>query len=326
MIESRVLVTGATGMVGSAIVRALLKWKRAVRVLARNSERARALFGASVEIAVGDLQDVTGLCRACEGVGEIYHVAGAVDIHEHTNGEIFDTNVEGTRRLLEAARAQHISRIVYTSSVSVYGDRLPLGVAEDAPFNPAGIYGLSKLRAEQLLQDFVEGGIRGMIVRPCIVYGPGDRYFLPQAVDVMKLPVVPLPDGGRHVVDVVHADDLAAAHLLVMEKGLPGEAYNVTDGGRYQLRDLIHWMTEMLNRSPWRPSIPRWFAARIRPFVKIAGRLVNQRELAHLRREDLDAFFSDYHFDISKVTALGYAPRIGANTGLRSALTGSGLG
>jgi nucleoside-diphosphate-sugar epimerase len=327
MTKPRVLVTGATGLVGSAIVRALLERNRPVRVLARDPQRARVLFGSRVEIASGDLRDLESVRRACEGSGQIYHVAGAVDTHRHGDAEILDTNVEGTRRLLGAAQTLGVSRVVYTSSVSVYGDRLPLGVAEDAPANPAGIYGISKVRAERLVQAAVAAGLHAMIVRPCIVYGPGDRYFLPQAAQVVRLPVIPLPDGGRHMVDVVHADDLAAAHLLVMDAGQPGGAYNVTDGGRYQARDLIRWIAEALHTSPWHPSIPWWFATCVAPGIRVVGRLWGRSELAHLRRQELIGVFSDYHFDISKIIALGYVPRIDARAGLQFELRGrAGLG
>ena len=301
---------------GGAIVRALLKRQRPVRIVARDPDRARALLGAHVEIASGDLRDPESLRRACEGTGEIYHVAGAVDTHIHSDGEFLDTNVEGTRRLLEAARAAGASRFVYTSSVSVYGDRLPLGVAENAPVRPVGIYGVSKVRAERMVQAAAAAGFRAMIVRPCIVYGPGDRYFLPQAARVLRLPMLPLPDGGRRVVDLVHAADLAAAHLLIMDVGRPGEVYNVTDGRCYHAADLIRWMAGALDCAPWQPTIAWWLAVSVRPLVSIVGRLLGMPELTRLGRQELNGLFSDYHFDISKIRALGYAPRIDARGGL----------
>ncbi|HEX4836003.1 MAG TPA: NAD-dependent epimerase/dehydratase family protein [bacterium] len=319
MTTQRVLATGATGLVGGAIVRALLARQRSVRILARNLEAARVLFGSTVEIAVGDLRDAKSLGGVCDGIDQMFHVAGAVDTHQHTHREMLETNVEGTRRLLEAARQRGVSRAVYTSSVSVYGDELPLGVDEDTPFNPASVYGVSKVRAEELVQEAVASGLQAMIVRPCIVYGPGDRYFLPQAARAMRLPVVPLPDGGRHIVDVVHADDLAAAHLIAMESGHPGAAYNVTDGGRHRTKELLGWIADVLQRSPWRPSMSRWLAKTIWPFVHVAGQLAKMPQLANIRWQDLKVFFSDYHFDISKITALGYVPHIEAPHGLRSA-------
>ena len=317
MTKPGVLVTGATGLVGSAIVRALVERQRPVRILARDPKRAGVLFGSRVEIVDGDLRDPERLRLACQGIDQIYHVAGAVDTHRHRDTEILDTNVEGTRRLLAAARTAGISGLVYTSSVSVYGDGLPLGVAEDAPLNPAGVYGISKVRAERLVREAVAAGLRAVIVRPCIVYGPGDRYFMPQVAQVMRLPVIPLPDGGRHLVDLVHADDLAAACLLTMEAGQPGDAYNVTDGGYHRLGEMLRWIAEALNRSPWFPSIPWWFAARVRPLIRAAGGVWGWPELARLGTQELHGLFSDYHFDISKVAALGYAPRIDAGTGLQ---------
>jgi nucleoside-diphosphate-sugar epimerase len=282
------------------------------------------LFESQLEIYPGDLGDRERLRSVCAGVGTIYHVGGAVDTHTHGPTEMLDTNVEGTRRFLEAADAARLSRIVYTSSVSVYGDRLPSGIREDAPVSPAGVYGASKVRAEQLVREAAAGGVRATIVRPCIVYGPGDRYFLPQALQVARLPIIPLPDGGRRLVDMVHADDVAAAHPLVMEAGSPGEAYNVTDGGCHRVGDLIGWIAETLNRSSWRPSVPWWFAARIRPVIGVAGRLCGRPDFAHLGRQELIGLFSDYHFDISKITALGYAPHIDARAGLQSEIRRAG--
>jgi dihydroflavonol-4-reductase len=320
--EPRVLVTGGTGLVGGAIVRALLKRGRTVRVLVRDPGRAGGLLGANVDIAPGSLQDVGSLRAACRGIAEIYHVAGTVDTHEHGAEEILDTNVEGTRRLLEAAQTAGVSRVVYTSSVSVYGDLLPLGVAEDAPPAPAGVYGVSKVQAERLVRETVSAGLRAVIVRPCIVYGPGDRYFVPQALRVVRLPVVPLPDGGRHVIDLVHADDLATAHLLVMAAGQSGEAYNVTGGGRLQAGELIRLMAGALHRSPWLPPVPRSVATGLKPFINVAGRLWGLRELARLDWQEMNGVFSDYHFDISKVAALGYVPRIDTRTALPHEIRG----
>lgn len=300
------------------MVRALLARKCPVRILARDTERARVLFGSQAEIYTGSLGDRERLRQACAGVGEIYHIAGAVDTHRHGPAEILDTNVEGTRRLLEAAHTARVARIVYTSSVAVYGDRLPTGIREDARVNPAGVYGVSKARAERLVREAAAAGLRAMIVRPCIVYGPGDRYFLPQALQVARLPIIPLPDGGRHIVDLVHADDVAAAQLRVMEAGRSGEAYNVTDGGSHRAGDIIRWIAEALNRSPRSPAIPLWFAARIRPLIVVAGRLCGRPDVARLGRQELVGLFSDYHFDVAKIAALGYVPRIGAAAGLRS--------
>ncbi len=282
----------------------------------------RALFGRSVEIAAGDLRTPADLRRACEGIQEVYHAAAELGFRDGSGAEIFETNVEGTRRLLEAARAGGVSRIVYTSSVAVYGDHLAPGVTEDAPLDPSGAYGVSKVRAERLLRGAVGTGLHGVIVRPCIVYGPGDRYFLPQTRSILRLPVIPLPDGGRHVVDVVHADDVAAAHLLVMKAGRPGEAYNVTDGGCYQIRELIRWMAEALRRSPWRPPIPFPVARAVVPVIRTIGRLGRMPELARLRPRDVGVFFGDYHFDVAKLTALGFAPQVDARTGLQVALGG----
>jgi dihydroflavonol-4-reductase len=311
-------------MIGGAIVRALLADRQHVRILARDPRRARALFGSSVDIVAGDCRHETSLRRACHGIEDLYHAAAIVGFRNGMEAEILETNVEGTRRLLTAARAAGVARFVYTSSVAVYGDRLPRGVTEVAPLRPSDMYGISKVRAERLVRKAVQTGLRAMIIRPCIVYGPGDRYFLPQASWAMRLPLVPLPDHGRHVVDVVHADEVAAAHLLVMKKGVAGELYNLADGRCYEVQELLRWIAEALRRSPWFPSIPRWVAHTVVPFARLAGRLGDIPGLASLRQPGVVAFFSDYHFNISKIASLGFVSRIPARSGLRRALTGRG--
>jgi dihydroflavonol-4-reductase len=318
--EPRTLVTGATGLVGRAVVRALLAQNHPVRVFVRDAERARDLFGPQVEIAQGDLRDLQRLRLACTGMNDVYHVAGAVDVHRHSDAEIWETNAEGTRRVLETARASGVGRVVYTSSVAMYGDRRPVGVAEDAPLNPAGIYGACEVVAERLVRDAAARGLRAINLRPCIVYGPGDRYLVPEAARLMRLPLLPLPNGGRHLVEVVHADGLARAHLLVMETGRSGEAYNVTDGECYRAGEILRWIAEALDRSLWLPSIPWRCAIAIRPLINLLGRWWGRSDLARLGMQELNGLFSDYHFDISRIAALGYAPRIQARTGLHCEL------
>jgi len=318
---TRVLVTGATGMIGAAIVRALRARGRSVRVLARAPDRARALFGSTVEIAAGDLGEPESLERACDGIGEIHHAAALLGL-QSPDDKILETNVGGTRRLLAAARSRGVRRIAFTSSVAVYGDRSGYDIPEDAPPYPGGAYGISKVRAEELLRE-AEPSVDCVMVRPCIVYGAGDRYFLPQLRRIAALPLLPLPDGGRHVLDLVHAEDVAAAHLIVMERGRPGDAYNVTDGASYPVRQVIRWIAGALGRSPHLLPLPRWVAsALVRP-ARIAGRLGRIPALAGLSRHDVGVFYTDRHFDISKIRSLGYAPHHQAGEGVRAVLLGS---
>lgn len=314
------LVTGATGMVGGAIVRALLARGRAVRVLARTPQRARALFGPSVEVVPGDLLDPRSLEVACRGVTDLFHSAAAVGDGEES--VVLATNVEGTWHVLAAARACGVARVAFTSSVAVYGDGLPPDVPEDAPLAPTGIYGISKVRGEALVREAVRSGLHAVILRPCIVYGPGDRYFTPQLASALRFPVLPLPDGGTHLVDLVHADDVAAAHLLALDRGTPGAAYNVTDGSSHRVRDVIVWAARARGRSPWCPPVSQGAARRLLPALCALGRVLRAPELARLREDDLRVFFGDYHFDITTISRLGYTPRVRAEDGVGSALRG----
>jgi 2-alkyl-3-oxoalkanoate reductase len=173
----RVCVTGATGFIGGALVRRLLNEGAAVRALARPSPRADALERLGVELIRGELADSQAVDRAVSGTDVVYHAAARVDSGKRE--DYFRTNVEGTRSMLAACAAQHVGRIVYLSSIAVYGlagpDEL---IDENTPLDPSrsqrDYYAQSKIAADELVTAFVgKTAVSIAILRPGIVYGPG---------------------------------------------------------------------------------------------------------------------------------------------------------
>jgi dihydroflavonol-4-reductase len=225
----KVLVTGATGFVGGAVARALVRAGKDVRVLARQDADLHNLDGLTVERVAGDLRDPASLRKAVEGCGQLYHVAAHYALWAKDPAIFYDINVTGTRHLLEAARAAGIERTVYCSTIGAIG--LPSGGGlgtEETPVSldqMAGHYKRSKYLAEQEVLKMAREGLPVVIVNPSAPVGAGDIKPTPTGqviVDFMKGRMPAYIETGMNLIDV---DDVATGHLLAMEKGRQGERY-----------------------------------------------------------------------------------------------------
>jgi dihydroflavonol-4-reductase len=243
----KALVTGATGFVGAAVVRALVKTGVEVRVLARRDSDFTNLQSFKLEGVYGDLRDRDSLRRALAGCGQLYHVAAHYALWARNPSVFYDVNVTGTRNLMEAARDVGTERIVYCSTIGAIG--LPpdggLGT-EDTPVSlkqMAGHYKRSKYLAEQEVLKFAKEGLPVVIVNPSAPVGEGDVKPTPTGqviVDFMKGRMPAYIETGMNIVDV---DDVAAGHLLAMQKGRTGERYIL---GAKNL--MLHEVFEILSR------------------------------------------------------------------------------
>jgi dihydroflavonol-4-reductase len=225
----KVLVTGANGFVGGAVARALVRAGVTVRVLARSKADARSLAELPVEWVEGDLLDPASLQAALAGCHQLYHVAAYYALWAKDPAIFYDVNVTGTRNVLTAARSAGIERTVYCSTIGAIG--LPQGGGlgtEDTPVSldqMAGHYKRSKFLAEQEALRFAKEGLPVVIVNPSAPVGAGDVKPTPTGqviVDFMRGRMPAYIDTGMNIVDV---DDVAAGHLLAMEKGRQGERY-----------------------------------------------------------------------------------------------------
>lgn len=221
-----VLVTGATGFVGWHVARTLLERGCRVRALARDPRRLRELEG--VEPVRGDLRDPGSLERAVEGCGTAFHIAADYRLWARDPDEMYRSNVDGTRNLLNAAKAAGVERVVYTSTVGCIGipkdgigdEQSPVSI-EDM----SGPYKRSKFQAEQVALEFAGGGFPVMIVNPTAPVGDHDFKPTPtgkMVIDFVRGAMPAFIDTGLNVVDV---RDVAEGHLLALEKGRPGERY-----------------------------------------------------------------------------------------------------
>jgi dihydroflavonol-4-reductase len=225
----KALVTGATGFVGGAVARALVRAGVDVRVLARSQSDTQNLSGLPVERLEGDLLNPASLQTALAGCQQLYHVAAYYALWAKDPSIFYDVNVTGTRNVLAAARQAGIQRTVYCSTIGAIGLPADGGLGtEDTPVSldqMAGHYKRSKYLAEQEVLKFASEGLPVVIVNPSAPVGAGDVKPTPTGlviVDFMKGRMPAYIETGMNIVDV---DDVAAGHLLAMEKGRQGERY-----------------------------------------------------------------------------------------------------
>ncbi|HUC73547.1 MAG TPA: hopanoid-associated sugar epimerase [Stellaceae bacterium] len=253
------LVTGATGFVGSAVARALLRAGHPVRVLARPAGNRRNLANLAVEIAAGTMEDVASLARAVAGCRYLFHVAADYRLWVPDPAAMYRANVEGTRELMRAALAAGVERVVYTSSVATLG-LVPGGSAdEDTPSrldHMIGPYKRSKFQAEEVVRGLVaERRLPAVIVNPSTPVGPGDLKPTPTGRLILEAARGRMPGYVDTGLNVVHVDDVADGELTAAERGQVGQRY-ILGGENMSLAAILAEVALAVGRRAPRLRVP----------------------------------------------------------------------
>ncbi len=244
----KVLVTGVTGFIGSAVARALVRAGTEVRGLVRPGADLRALDGVPVETAPGDVGDAASLRSALTGCRQVYHVAAHYALWAREASVFYKVNVEGTKAVMAAAREAGVERIVYTSTIGTIG--LPEGGGagtEDTPLAPAqitGHYKRSKYLAEQEVLKLAQAGWPVVIVNPSAPVGVGDVKPTPTGriiVDFLHKRMAAYLETGMNLIDV---EDVAVGHLRAMERGQPGHRY-ILGNRNLMLKDIFEILSDV---------------------------------------------------------------------------------
>lgn len=277
----RTFVTGGTGFIGGAVVRRLLQAGHEVKVLVRPGADTRQLDGLPVERVEGDLRDRESLCRDMAGCVWVFHVAALYSYWGHNWKEFYETNVEGTRHVLETARNLGAERVVYTSSIAALGvHKNGSPATEDTPSSLAdriGPYQRSKFLAEVVARDFARRGLPVIIVNPSSPVGIGDHKPTPTGqivVDFLTGRIFGYVDTGLNLVDV---EDVAAGHLLAAERGHVGERY-ILGGENLSLKQILDLLADISGRAQVRLRIPHW-VAQCWAYVDVTLARLNPRRL-----------------------------------------------
>ena len=272
----RYFLTGATGFIGGVLARQLIEQGHQVVAVVRSPDKAGDLKALGVEIHAGDVTDQETMRAPMTGVDGVFHVAGwyKIGVPDTSPGQAI--NVEGTRNVLTLMRELGIAKGVYTSTLAVNGDTHGQEVDESyhagAPF--LSEYDRTKWEAHvQVAEPMIQEGLPLVIVMPGLVYGPGDtsnvRTTLIQFLE-RKLPMLP----AKTAYSWGHVEDIAAAHILAMEKGVPGEHYIIA-GETMTLVDAMHLASRLTGVPAPRIVLPPFFFKASSRIVGLIERMVS---------------------------------------------------
>jgi dihydroflavonol-4-reductase len=291
-----ILVTGGTGYVGGAVVRALREQGEQVRVLARTTSKTEHLTRLDVEIVRGDILDQSSIEVALEGCDTLYHTAAIYEMWVADKQHLRQTEVEGTRNTMAAAHKLGVQKVIYTSTAFTIGEAHGQIGNETTPHRGyfCTTYEEAKYQAELVVQQYLQQGLPVVIVNPSGVYGPGGLKAQGQAiVDALngKLPMA-LPG----IISLVYVDDTAKGHLLAAEKGRIGERYifsNVTIAGG----EMLRMACQLAGVKP--PPVGPIFVARLVATLAELGARLTKRP-PQLARDTVSMFAQGLQVDGSK--------------------------
>lgn len=313
-----ILVTGATGFLGSALVTELVKQDQPVRVLVRDEQKARQQFGEAVSIVRGEITDAAQVRQAVEGASIIYHFVGRL-YHPSVPAELYrETHVEGTRIILDACKGQkQLTRFVHCSTTGVHGETGKTPAAEDAPFAPTNPYEATKLEGELLaLKAHKEQGLPVSVVRPGLVYGPGDLHLLGFFSSIKK-GLFRVIDNGAAMLHPIYIDDMNDAFLLAAEKPEAiGHSYNIAGARAVSIRDLATAIAHSMGKELPSGNIPLWLANLASDIFSVIPGF--QGEKAPLTRSRVKFLTNSRVYSIERAKRdLGFAPKVELEEGMR---------
>jgi nucleoside-diphosphate-sugar epimerase len=296
----RAFVTGGTGFIGSRVIERLRSRGDEVVALVRTPSKATALLDQGVELVEGDLSSDDAIKRGVEGADAVFHIGAVykVGIPKKERPPMWDANVEGTRRILDAAAASNVEKIVYVSTGNVFGDTRGEVVDESYERNVGdgflSYYDETKYRSHELVKERIAAGAPIVIVQPGVVYGPGDHSEvgnLIKQLETGKLKMRMFPHAGYNF---VYVDDVADGIILAYDKGKVGESYLL--GGQVgTMDDLYNATAEALGKRPPRMAMPVAMAKASAPLGPVIGPLMgfppNMREL--VKTSDVTITFKD---------------------------------
>jgi dihydroflavonol-4-reductase len=296
--ESRLaFVTGATGFVGGSLVSLLLSEGWRIRALVRSKERASTLTGRGVELVEGDLSaSVSQLQSWMEGADVVFHLAALYRFGVWNTDAMVETNVEGTRRILQGAEAAGVARLVHCSTIGCYGDSSG-SIRNESHYDPASVaalpYTATKRAAHELVQQAAAKGMDAVIVSPTGIFGAGDSSIIGRFVDFAVRGWLKVGVYKESRMGFVHVDDVSAGLLAAYQQGKSGRDY-ILVARTASLGEVLTEVAQLAGRSaPWW-WLPPWMVRLSVPFSPLVALVLGQGPLV-LR--DSVAMLDGVHLD-----------------------------
>jgi nucleoside-diphosphate-sugar epimerase len=319
----KVLVTGATGFLGSHLVSRLVQQDDEVRALARKTSKIDHLPQQGVEIVYGDLKDRTSLQRAVEGVDIVYHAGAAMS---GSWEEYEESTVKGTERMLELSLDAGVKRFVHISTIAVYrvyGLEKNSIIDENCPSEETpekvGPYARAKVEAEKRVWRFYEKGLPVVVIRPGIIYGPRGKILFPHLGFPLKAGLFVIIGKGNHLLPLTYVDNTVDAILLVATREESvGQAYHIVDDGEITQREYLKKYMAATHSKFITLSVPfslLLFSAILAEQLK---KLKALNKSSSLSRYSLVSKWTSLRFDASKAKKeLGWRPKVSLEEGLK---------
>ena len=303
-----ILVTGASGFVGEHMVRLLRNKDLPVRAMVRDKAKATNLEAMGAKITVADLGDEQSIREAVQGVETIYHIASIFRQAGLPDQTFHDINRDGVRRLFDAAIDAGVERIIHCSTVGVLGHIANPPGTEETPHNPGDIYQRTKLEGEELaMQYYTSGKMRGAVIRPAMIYGPGDTRTL-KLFRMIKKKIFFYVGKGQCSVHFIDVRDLVQAFYLAMNKtDINAELYIISGEKAVPLQYMANQVAELLGVRP------PWLHLPVKPMQWLGDICEAICTPLHIQppiyRRRVDFYTKSRHFDSSKAHRdLGFVP------------------
>lgn len=312
-------VTGGSGFIGGHLVERLVRDGVQVRALARSERAAARVAELGAEPVRGDLDSVDAIRAGAEGTTVAFHAAAAV-LPWGRRAEYVRGNVTGTGNALAGCRAAGVPRFVHVGTEAALMAGQPLvDVDETAPLRPdsPAHYPATKAMAEQAVRAANAEGFATVVVRPRLVWGPGDTTILPGLLDAIRSGRFAWIGGGHHLTATTHVANVVHGLLLAAERGRPGEAYFVTDGAPVVFREFVTRLVQTAGVEVPQRSVPARLAGPLATAMEVVWTALRTAGPPPLSRMPFWLSAHECTIDITKArTELGYAPVISREDGL----------
>ncbi len=313
----KVVVTGATGFLGAALVQALLRQGAELHVVVRPDSLRSRLHGLSLTVHEAEITQPETLTGLFDGANWVVHAAGILGQSGISESEYQRINVMGARHVLQAiSHSGARPRVLHVSSAGVLG---PLAAAaetpdETAPLAPSNAYERSKADAERVVAAFVADGLPVIVARPEFVYGPGDWHVFGLFQTIQQGRFFYIGGGGK-TCHPTFIDDAVAGMLACLQRGEPGQAYHITGPRPVTFRELATAIAAALHVPPPRLSLPVWLAYSGALGLEFVGKFTGRP--VPLSRTGVAFFSENRRFSYVKAQRqLGYQPRVDLPAGI----------